>query len=83
MQTLNLGFEIKTRNDYALADAIWPNLMAELPFEDVKNHFLVLSFVDTKNGPTHALMTPETVSEHFDRIETDGHTVRVLTFIKK
>lgn len=71
-----IAFEIKTLNDYELANAIWPNLKAELAFENVKNNFLVLNY----EGGAHALVNPA-VDKDF--ILTNFAQVRLLTFVRK
>lgn len=74
-----IALEIKSREDYDLANVIWPNLKNELQFKDVESHFLVL---DLAQNESHMLVPAATFHEHFDHIEP-YRSIRFLRFIKK
>lgn len=74
-----IALEIKDQDTYDLANVIWPLLEEELPFESVKDHFLVL---DLAQKESHMLVPATTFADHFDHIEPH-RSFRFLKFIKK
>lgn len=71
------AFEIKNHMTFRLAQQLWPHL-AELSFEQVSNHFLV---IDPREGT--ALYGPGAIMDAVDHIENGPQITLKKLYFKK